>query len=167
MWKGKSADVKRVVRYVGFALIAGALVWGAASCETGSDSTGSVIQGTWLDPIPGDNYTITDTTVTYDDNYDDPEYEMSFTGTIGDHTGFTQSSGIIYFQYTAPDDTNKNKYNALYWRALTGSSVELSVAINPDYSNPAVTTLQEAKTKFTLHNTGDWVTYWGGPYTKQ
>ena len=158
--------VTKPARPIGLPLFLGALVFFAASCDTGSDGTGD-IRGTWLDISAGDNYIITDNSIVYDDNYDDPEYEMSFTGTIEDHTNFTQSSGIIYFQYTAPSDANTTKYNALYWKTLTGSSVALSVAINSDYSNPAVATLADAQTKFTLNNTGDWITYWGGPYIKQ
>ncbi|MDR2518087.1 MAG: hypothetical protein LBD13_01550 [Spirochaetaceae bacterium] len=153
-------------RTAGFSLVLGALVFLAASCDTGSDDTGP-ITGTWLASF-GDNYTITASTISYDDNYDDPEYEMSFTGIIEDHTAFTQSAGIIYFKYTVPNETDLlNKYNALYWKSLTSSTVELSIATSADYSNPAVATLEEAKTKFTLNNTGDWVTIWGGPYTKQ
>jgi hypothetical protein len=172
MWKRKSADVKRVVRYVGFALIAGALVWGAASCETGSDSTGSV-EGEWKYVFDGgyERYTITATHLTKYENWGDRE-TTAFSGAIQYKEQFNVRAGVIiikytegeekqWFDYTNDPPTSVNRpgdYYGIYYSELTDSSVKIADTVDLTNWGPTeTTTLADAKTKFTAGNTSNFV----------
>jgi hypothetical protein len=133
----------------------------------GGDGARSLV-GTWKDLDNHDSYVINAGDVVYDDGGDWEEYDMDMAGTVEDHSNFSAPAGIIYVKYTAPQSL-AGKYVALYWQSegLSESDVYLSIAINADYSNPAVDSLNDAKSKFTADNAGDWIQVWGGPYTKQ
>jgi hypothetical protein len=135
-----------------------------SGCAGGGSGDGSIIFGTWTaSNMGGDGYTITNGTIIYDDG----GHGYDWAGTIVGHSDFTSPAGILYVQYTiySNDSTFIGKINAVYWKNLTPGSVEMGNAINSDFSNPAVSTIGEAVTKFTLDNVGTWITYWG-PYIK-
>jgi hypothetical protein len=144
-------------------------VTGAAffsGCSVGNDGPG-LLEGTWEDPDNHDSYVINSGTLTYDDGGDWGSYDMDMAGEIEPYSDFSASAGIIYVKYTAPESL-AGKYIAFYWKELTESKVELSIAINKtDYSNPAVDSIDAAKTKFTMDNVDDWISIWGGPYVRQ
>jgi hypothetical protein len=160
--KGVSAR-RALSLFLSLCFVMGAVLF--SGCSTGNDGPG-LLEGTWTDPDSHDSYIINTQTLTYDDGGDWGVYDMDMSGEIARHSNFSASAGIIYVKYTAPESLS-GKYIALYWKELTESKVELSIAINADYSNPAVDSLDAAIEKFTLDNTGDWIQVWGGPYVKQ
>jgi hypothetical protein len=64
---------------------------------------------------------------------------------------FNETSGCLIVEYTAGE---ANKYNAVYFKNLTDTSVLLGDAFTVETPalNPAVDTLDEAKTKFAPEN---------------
>ncbi|MDR0400774.1 MAG: hypothetical protein LBH51_07495 [Treponema sp.] len=147
-----------------FCLVTGAAFF--SGCRTEADGP-AFLEGTWIDPDSFDSYVIKDGILRYDDGFDGGEYDMDMAGKIEEHSDFSAPAGIIYVTYTSPDSL-AGKCIALYWKGLTGTQVDISIAINnSDYSNPAVDTIDAAREKFSLDNVGDWISYWGGPYQKQ
>jgi len=99
------------------------------------------------------------------------DYGFGFTGTISQVSNFSDDSGVIIVNYTVPpsyEGYNENPYTAVYYRNLTGASVQLANVTNlSDYSCADTATIEEAAAKFTLNDMADYVD-WGfvSPYSK-
>ena len=107
-----------------------------ASC---SEPKSASIYGNWVSPY-GDGYTISETTIVYDDGC----YGFGYTGNIEKFT-----SDYIYYSLE-----NKTKFCAVSYKNVTETSCELSGA----YKDPKAggkthcNTLEEAKKEFTVNN---------------
>jgi len=134
--------------------------------------------GKWTS-TSSDSYTITDTKLTYTDW----QGEISYAGTIRHATAFSNTAGVIIFEY---DNDRKPKYYAsydpdtfepignplqlkgnfigVYYKDLSsGVSVKMGTAyIDGGAEEP---TLDAAKSAFTLGKEGDYMSYYG-TYTK-
>jgi hypothetical protein len=119
--------------------------------------------GTWVSEY-FDGYTITNTRLSYDDG----GYGYDYAGDIKHVINFTNTSGVIFFQYdTNPSDTPTiGKINGVYYENLKSTSVEMGTASNADYTNPAKNTLDEAIATFTMGNKDTYIAY-TGTYLKQ
>lgn len=149
---------KAVCLFFMFCLTAGTL--SIIGCKDEPDGSATVI-GTWTSPY--DMYLINKGNFVHDYG---GQGEYNYSGIIKEFFAFDNASGIIYFEYDAPNAA-AGKFNAVYYKELTAATVKMATAINgaPDYSNPATATLDEAKTKFTKEAVGTYVTMWGS-YTK-
>ena len=101
-------------------------------------SDAASIYGTWKSK--GDGYTITETTVVYDDG----GYGFGYTGAIEEIT-----NDYIFYSLE-----NKTKFNAICYKNLTENSCEFSNA-NKDASAGGKThcdSLEDAKKEFTIEN---------------
>jgi hypothetical protein len=130
--------------------------------------------GTWEDQWGGnadnaDGYIITATRVDYFFNGYGSE-GVQYGGTI-EYVTTVSNAGIIIIKYdnNAYNATLVGKFNAIYYEDLkAGVSVGMSTATNlSDWSDPATSTLDEAKTTFTIGNTGNYIGMFGGPYLKK
>lgn len=137
---------------IAFAMFVGIFV----SCAP-QPSDAASIYGTWKSK--GDGYTITETTITYDDGepYTSEEWGKvgiyGFTGEILDISN--SSNGYIFVRYTileeGIEEEYKGKYFAIHFKNLTEKSIELA---NPYKAGGKkyCTTLEEAKEEFTIEN---------------
>jgi hypothetical protein len=131
-------------------LAAGAVVLGG--CETDpfvdTHELNPDLIGTWMASGEGwtDTYRISATNITH------PEGVGFKSGTIAYVYNFNETSGSIIVK--RPD----NKYTAVFFKNLSGKSVLLGDAFGPapDYADPAVSGLEEAKTKFGPENAGNY-----------
>ena len=133
--------------------------------------------GTWTDPVYFDSYTITATSVSYG----------SWSGTIRDVTT-SGNAGVIIIEYEEGKEQTYNTWGqdddgnwiivgskerpgnflGVYYQNLSDVSVQMSNAIDiVTYDPVEASTLNAAKSKFTLDATGDFIGIWGGPYEKQ
>jgi len=158
------------------------LLWAVlAGCDTGivggedTNNPGTLptglISNNWTS-TGGDGYEITGTTLKYYYSTPDDPYYMFYEGTIHSVTNFNTSSGVIIVEYTDGTyyDPDSNHFNATYYRDLSANSVQLAEAWDlstSPASNAGTATLEEAKTKFTMGNEGNFVD-WGNvlSYTK-
>jgi hypothetical protein len=129
-----------------------------SGCNLNGD-VGSIL-GAWTSAA-GDGYTINARTFVYDDG----GYGFGYAGTIEEIVEINTSSGIIYFEYDDKPAGAAGAFNAIYYKDLTSTTVQLATAFNADYTNPATATLEQAKAKFTQATAGDFVSFWGA-YTK-
>ena len=122
--------------------------------------------GTWRDYYEGtsyDDYIITAARLDYDSG------GIGYGGTIEYVSNFSENAGVIIIKYDTSDFklADVGKYIGVYYRSLSAGTVEMSTAINDDWSSAATVTKEQAESKFTEGNSGDYVTLWGGPYSKQ
>ena len=118
---------------IAFAMFVGIFV----SCAP-QPSDAASIYGTWKSK--GDGYTITETTVVYDDG----GWGYGYTGAIEEIT-----NDYIFYSLE-----NKTKFNAICYKNLTENSCELSNAYK-DLSAGGKThcdSLEDAKKEFTIEN---------------
>ena len=123
--------------------------------------------GTWTDDMFQDYYTITSTTITYfDGDSDTINFDIAFV------SNYTDSSGVLIVEYTSGDlwsfvgyDWNAlGPFFAIYYKNFDGNSVEMSIAIHPDYSPAGKPTEAGAIAEFTKSRVGNYISFWGGPY---
>jgi hypothetical protein len=126
-------------------LLAGLFVFSA--CDDGSTGTASLI-GTWK--LSGDGfedvYTITETSLIHNDLIASIEFTYKF----------SKKAGCLIVKYANGSVSwgtdLSNKYSAVYYKDLNAKTVVLGDAYGPDYTDPSVDTLEEAKTKFSPAN---------------
>ena len=177
LFSSVKAGKKRIVA-IGFALTAMLLLALLLSCSTDdADDTNypgvlpSALVGKWafLLPqtgLPLETYTITESSLAY--SYEDsewPEYNYSFIVDICFVSNFNSSSGVIIAKQTFPSAT---PYTAIYYRNLSGSSVQLANVWDLlNNCSPDTASEEEAIALFTKGNMGKYVD-WGyvQPQTK-
>ena len=118
---------------IAFAMFVGVFV----SCAP-QPSDAASIYGTWKSK--GDGYTITETTVVYDDG----GWGYGYTGAIEEIT-----NDYIFYSLE-----NKTKFNAICYKNLTETSCELSGAYKEEAAGGKTycDSLEEVKTEFTIDN---------------
>ena len=111
----------------------------------------------------GDSYTITDTSVVYDDGFGYGD----FTSTILRASNFSADSGVLIIKITSSTvGFTVDKFTGVYYKGYSGSHVYLANPINESYAPIEKDTLAEAQTTFTVDNVNTHVTYWGSGYNK-
>ena len=158
----KRAGKLLVRRYAIFAVLLAMLLF--ASCEEEPEivNTGFIPVGEWTDSYGG-SYTITNTSIVYDDGYGYGD----FTGSILITNNFTVDSGVLIIKILSSNvGYTINKFTGVYYKEYTGSHVYLANAIDESYAPIEKDTLAEAQTTFTVDNVNTHVTYWGTGYTK-
>ena len=147
------------------------------SCNTEADDSGN-LNGTWenvyVDPSGEEPDYIT--TIKINTSAKTVIFQGSYEGTIANSYNYEAKSGVLIVKFTKyadwgsePSSTHANvgKYGALYWTALTATSVSLSDAY-VGFDHVMFDTLTEANAQFTLDNAGDYVNWsWTSPYTKK
>ena len=97
-----------------------------AGCSLDEDDDGN-IYGKWETQF-GDIYVIEEINFTYVS-----DWGFGYSGRIGFSSEFTANSGVLIIEYTVPptyDGYNNNPFTAVYYRNLTGSTVQLANVIN-------------------------------------
>ena len=171
--------------FVLFCLVA---VLSFMSCQTEPDDNfiddhklNAGLIGTWADTTFFDGYTITADSLEYDNGMGG-----GYTGSIEYVSNFSNNAGVIIIKYNADAKASypiydddwvtiidyvdlPGDYLGVYYRNLKpGFSMELSGAINPDYSPAEKEKMYEAVLAFTQANgDGYYVSFWGGPYLNQ
>ena len=122
-----------------FAMFVGVFV----SC---SEPKSASIYGEWQSPS-GDGYSISETTVVYDDG----GWGLGYTGAIEEIT-----NDYIFYSLE-----NKTKFNAICYKNLTENSCELSGAYKEEAAGGKkyCNSLEDAKKEFTVEN--GYYTYFG------
>ena len=130
------------------------------------------LHGTWLSEFPNDTFIID----TLKDFFERPN---EFTGKIINSPDYDAAAGVLIIEITKyweadlsnyPDvittetTSNNGKFTAVYWKTLTDSSVQLSIAYE-GFVHVIFETLSEAQTKFTMDRVSLYTGYWG-TYTK-
>jgi len=164
---GRSTLAKRGVellvrKYASFAVLLAMLLF--ASCEEEPEivNTGFIPVGEWTDSYGG-SYTITNTSIVYDDGYGYGD----FTGSILITNNFTVDSGVLIIKILSSNvGYTINKFTGVYYKGYSGSHVYLANPINESYAPIEKDTLAEAQTTFTVDNVNTHVTYWGSGYNK-
>ena len=120
-----------------------------SSCNFNKPEPSSLV-GTWLS-VFGDGYVITENSVTYDDG---GGWGLGWTGKILETTGAT--NGYIYVQYETVEERNPSnyvgKFIAIHYNNLSEVAVQLANPYKEDGDSFAETTLEQAKTEFTVEN---------------
>jgi hypothetical protein len=184
--------LSRVWKFAGFgalllALFVAPLVIGCSNPSNGGESEihdGPPPVGKWV--ASSDYFNITNATVTYVSTWTGSDV-IDWAGNIRKVTYFdnSETSGVIIIEYIAgqeqiyydPSDSSyygdpdhivprQGNFEGVYFANRTSTSIELSSAVNPDYSPCETATLQEAINKFTLDAVDDFVTY-SPTYAKQ
>lgn len=156
-------------------LLGAAFVFGTLSCkqatdpETVKETTVIVVEpvtdsegfiGTWTSGY--DSYTITSSTVTYNDG----GYGYEWTGTPVGKYEMSSTSGYIYVKYTsvgsAMDSSLVGTYIAVSYKSLESSAVLMANAYKSDGVS-SESTLSAAVTEFTVDN--GYYSYYGS-YSK-
>ena len=119
-----------------------------------------LLVGEW--GYPSEGYVITEETLNYNSSgsYEDGDgitqyYDYSFAGDICFVSNFDSKSGVIIIEYTSPppDPDPTRPFTAVYYRNLTGNSVQLANVVNlGDYSSADTETREKAISKFTRGN---------------
>ena len=158
--------------FLGVCLLIGAL--GFVGCdllgktdETEKPDLGgniSALVGTW--DSGSDSYTITTTTIVYDDG-SNGEWGFSYKGNICHVSNFNAVSGVVIIEYTeAPTSGTSGNFIGIYYRDLTATTVKLANSYDPEGTETA--TLDTAKAKFTQGNADTLVSWtYVQPQTKQ
>jgi len=174
---------------VGFVLLVMVAVLGGCSLNDNDfvddNKLNSGLVGTWRDYWGSglddfDGYIITETHLTY--GFGD---FIAYKGTIRYVSNFSASTGVIIIEYDEGYEATYVEYDedwnyvdthdcignfvGIYFKNLkSGSSVEMSQAINiANNLGAEKLTLEAAKAAFTSGNSGNYVSFWGGPYLKQ
>jgi len=130
--------------------------------ELVSDNAGFIPVGEWKSDY-GDSYTITDTSVVYDDGFGYGD----FTSTILRASDFSADSGVLIIKITSSSvGFTVDKFTCVYYKGYTASHVYLANPIDGSYAPIEKNTLAEAKNTFTVDNVETHVTYWGSGYNK-
>jgi len=131
-------------------------------CEEPDPGTGFIPIGEWTDDY-GSSYTITNTSVVYDDGFGYGD----FTGTILGTSNFSADSGVLIIKITSSNvGYTVDKFTGVYYKDYTASHVYLANPIDESYAPIEKDTLAEAKNTFTVDNVGTHVTEWGSGYSK-
>jgi hypothetical protein len=96
------------------------------------------------------------------------EGDVSYSGTIEFVSNFSDDAGVIVIKYTsnAYNAATVGKYVGVYYQNLKpGVSVEMSTAYAD--GKEIKDSMYDAAVAFTMGNTGDYITVFGGPYLKQ
>jgi len=165
---GRSALAKRGVellvrKYASFAVLLAMLLFAGCAEESEPEivNTDFIPVGEWADAFGG-SYTITSTTVEFDDGYGG-----SFNGSLREAVDFSSGAGVLLVQiFTSVPAGQTGKFIGVYYKDYTVSHVFLANAIDGSYALILKNTLAEAKTTFTVDNVNTHVTYWGSGYNK-
>ena len=125
------------------------------------------LRGEWVytppgSVIPSEKYLIEENAIQY--GYGGGESDTNFEGKIRFVSNYSTDSGVIIIEYTeCPhyENYNGNSFSAIYYRRLTGDTVQLANVIKLSSLGSADTvTLEEAIGKFTRLQMGSYVD-WG------
>ncbi|MDR2742567.1 MAG: hypothetical protein LBB98_10490 [Treponema sp.] len=128
-----------------------------------------LLRGRWVyiqpgNTVPAEQYTITDTSITY--GYAGSPSVFDYTGTIAFVSNYSSNSGVIIVRYDPGKKPSYDLYNggdfgAVYYRNAQADSIQLANAINlSGMSAPDTNTLEEAVKKFTRTAMGAYIN-WG------
>jgi hypothetical protein len=137
-----------------------------AGCADGGSSANVYTvfspEGKWESSY--DSYTITKTSVTYEDGFGN-----MFKGDIAKSVAFSDNAGVLIIKITDVAGTfypyTVNYYGGVYYKEGLKTSIKIANALNSNWSVVETTTLQQAQTLFTVDNVGNHVGMWGS-YTK-
>ncbi|MCL2209238.1 MAG: hypothetical protein FWC19_03130 [Treponema sp.] len=119
-------------------------------------------QGVWADAFGG-GYTITATSLNFDDGFEYTEFK----GTIAAAVDFPKKSGVLIVKINSSETgITLNKYIGVYYKDYTSSHVFLANAIDESYAIIETAALDEAKKTFNVDNVDTHVTFWGSGYSK-
>ena len=136
------------------------LLFIGCNTEPENENTGFIPVGEWADSF-GSSYTITNTSVAYDDGYGD------FKSTILSSSDFSTDSGVLIIKITSSaGGYTVDKFTGVYYKGYTESHVYLANPIDGSYAPIEKDTFDEAKKTFTVDNVETHVTYWGSGYNK-
>jgi hypothetical protein len=178
MRKKLPAPVLHVLCVFGFiALLSACELYGKAGGDDANieGSLPFLLRGQWVylqpgNTVPAEQYTITDTAITY--GYAESPSVYDYAGTIAFVSNYSSNSGVIIIRYDAGKKPGYPLYNggdfgAVYYRNLQADSIQLANAINlSDMSAPDTRTLEEAVEKFTRTAMGAYVS-WGAVQPQQ
>jgi len=138
-----------------------------AGCQTEDPYAGSdgfVPVGVWVSDY--DSYTITSTHVDY--VFDMSEWGLPndvLKGSIERAVNFSDNAGVLIIKITEASYNTVDKYTGIYYRNYSSSTINLSTAIDADFSPIEADTLFDALFLFNAGNAGTHVSMWG-VYTK-
>lgn len=144
-------------------LLTAAFVVTTLSCKQPTDDTSSngSIYGTWSSTYDG--YTVTTSTVTYDDK---SGYGYGWAGSLEGVSETDSASGYLYVKYTSVGSGMSSSltgtYIAVSYKSLGTSSVQMATAYKSDGA-ASESTLDAAKSEYTIDN--GYYSYYGS-YTK-
>ena len=138
----------------------------------GPGDSGTTLIGAWYSPA-GDGYEINGIQVIYYGMDSASSGKFSYTGIIQNpKPDFTKTAGVIIVKYADTDTPNPNteagliaptgSYQGIYWKSLSGGTVELANAFNGgNTADTEKSTLTAAQDAFILDNAGTYAAYYG------